>query len=59
MKNYFISSLLIVVIILSFTGCYIRGVQKNVKNDPALEPLQIGELISQVYKVAQKQEEDV
>ena len=58
MKNYFISPLLIVVIILSFTGCSIRGVQENVKNDPALEPLQIGELISQVYKVAQKQEED-
>lgn len=56
MKNYFILPLLIVVIILSFTGCW--GVQKNVKNDPALEPLQIGKLISQVYKAVRKHGED-
>jgi hypothetical protein len=55
MKNYLRPSLLIVGIILFFTGCASRGLQENVKIDPALEPLQIGKLISQVYKVVQKQ----
>ena len=57
MKNYFIPSLLIVALMLFFTGCASRGLQKNVKNEPDLEPLQIGKLISQVYKVVQKQGE--
>lgn len=57
MKNYFIPSLLIAAIMLFFTGCASRGLQENVKNEPDLEPLQIGKLISQVYKVVQKQGE--
>ncbi len=57
MKNYFIPSLLIVALMLFFAGCASRGLQKNVKNEPDLEPLQIGKLISQVYKVVQKQAE--
>jgi len=55
MKNYFISSLLIVVVIQSFTACSIGGLRENVKKEPALEPLQIGKLISKVYKAVQKQ----
>ncbi len=58
MKNYFIPSLLIVAIMLFFTGCASRGLHENIKNEPALEPIQIGKLISQVYKVVQKQGEN-
>ena len=58
MKNYLIMSLLIVSILLFFTGCTIRGLQKNVENKPVLEPLQIGKLISQVYSAVQRQAEN-
>ena len=58
MKNYFIPSLLIVALMLFFTGCASRGLQKNVKNEPDLEPLQIGKLISQVYKAVQRQSDN-
>jgi len=55
MKNYSRPSLLIVVVLLFFTGCASSGLQEKVENDPVLKPIQIGKLISQVYKGVQRQ----
>ena len=58
MKDYFLSFLFIIIIILLSTGCGSRGLQENIIKEPALEPLKIGKIISQVYKVVQKQRKD-